>query len=95
MLGIDVRFGHHTPELTARPLQNIANAYSGAKYVGELYGKGIEPKDVVYLVFYTAQRKLIRDAFAVAEGPFLGKALTVDIFQGQEGSVVILDTVVG
>ena len=95
MFGVDVRFGHHVAEQNGQSLQNWANAGTGVKYVKELYGQGVQPKDVVYLVFYKAQKKLVRSAFHNLHIAPPGKLVTVDIFQGQEGSVVVLNTVIG
>ena len=94
-IGIDVRYGHHVTEANGRSLQNYANAQTGLKHVKDLYEVGIAPADVVYLVFYKGQRRLVQKAFTDAGVNLPGKILTVDKFQGQEGAVVILDTVVG
>ena len=95
IFGVDIKFGHHVPEENGISLQNWANAATGVKYVKALYNHGVKPKDVVYLIYYKAQKKMVRQAFKDHNIVPPGKILIINIFQGQEGSVVMVNTVMG
>ncbi|KAL8903835.1 MAG: hypothetical protein Q9207_003665 [Kuettlingeria erythrocarpa] len=92
----DVVHGESHVEGNRTSLLNYANAEAISDLIDKFLAAGIPSRSIVVLTMYKAQLKLLILKIARTEDGQLKYRLisTTDAFQGQEGSVVIMDLVV-
>ncbi|KAI4194986.1 MAG: hypothetical protein LQ346_003565 [Caloplaca aetnensis] len=92
----DVIYGESHVEENGTSLLNHANADAICGLIDRFLAAGISPQSIVVVTMYKAQLKLLILKIARMDDGQLKYHLisTADAFQGQEGSVVILDLVV-
>ena len=93
---VDVMRGAARVQGQGTSLQNFANADAICLAVKRLRVTGMPPEDIVILTLYKAQKAIILSKLDEVSGDTwkIGDVHTVDVFQGKESPVVLLDLVI-